>query len=103
MTGNQSPRDPGWLRRWWPFYLVLGALAFAVPETVALASPGDGGTLSEMTREWLGISPDGTGGTIGWAVLTVALAGFAIWFPVHLRKGWWWERPKLDQEASQDN
>lgn len=72
--------------------MVLVALGFAVPETVALVSTGEGGTLSEMTREWLGMSPDGTGGTIGWTVLTVVLAGFAVWFPVHLRKGWPWER-----------
>ena len=90
MTANG--RDPGWLRRWWPLWLAVVALGFAVPETVALVSTGDGGTLSEMTREWLGMSPDGTGGTIGWVVLTVLLAAFAVWFPVHLRKGWPGER-----------
>ena len=89
-----SKHDPGWLRIWWPLFLVVGALAFAIPETIALISPGDGGTLSEMTRDLLGISPDGTGGTIGWTVLTVALAAFVVWFSVHLRKGWWYERPR---------
>lgn len=87
-------RDPAWLRRWWPLWIVLVALGFAVPETVALVSPGDGGTLSEMTREWLGISADGGGWTAGWVVLTAALAAFAVWFPVHLKKGWWYERPR---------
>lgn len=87
-----SRQDPGWLRVWWPMFVVLGALAFAVPETIALVAPGDGGTLSEMTREWLGIAADGTGGTVGWVILTVVLGGFAVWFPVHLRRGWPWER-----------
>jgi len=89
---STNGRDPGWLRRWWPLWLALVGLGFAVPETVALVSTGEGGTLSEMTREWLGMSPDGTGGTIGWVALTVVLAGFAVWFPIHLRKGWPWER-----------
>lgn len=87
-------RDPAWLRRWWPLWLVVVALGFAVPETVALVSNGEGGTLSEMTREWLGLDPDGGGMTAGWVVLTVVLAGFAVWFPVHLKKGWWYERPR---------
>lgn len=89
-------RDPQWLRRWWPLWLAVVALGFAVPETVALVSGGDGGTLSEMTREWLGLAPDGAGMTVGWVVLTVILAGFAVWFPVHLRRGWPWERPRRD-------
>lgn len=87
-------RDPGWLRVWWPLFLVLAALAFAAPETIALVDPGDGGTLSEWTRDQLGIATDGTGGTVGWVVLTVVLAAFAVWFPVHLRRGWPWERPR---------
>lgn len=86
--------DPGWLRRWWPLWLALLGLGFAIPETVALLYPGDGGTLSEMTREWLGLGPDGGGVTAGWVVLTVALAGFAVWFPAHLLKLWPWERPR---------
>lgn len=93
-----SRQDPGWLRRWWPFYVALALLAFAVPEAVALASPGDGGTLSEMTREWLGINPDGTGGTIGWIAMTTVVAGFALWWAGHLRKWWPWERPRDDRE-----
>ena len=87
-------RDPAWLRRWWPLWLALVVLGFAVPETVALVSTGEGGTLSEMTREWLGLDPDGAGTTVGWVILTVILAGFAVWFPVHLKKGWWYERPR---------
>src|SRR5690606_3800527 len=89
---SMDGRDPGWLRRWWPLWLVLLAAGFAVPETVALASGGDGGTLSEMTREWLGVAPDGTGGTVGLVVLSVLLAGFAVWYPLHLRRWWPWER-----------
>lgn len=89
-----SRRDPGWLRRWWPLWVVLAALGFIVPEAVALADDGRGGTLSEMSREWLGVAPDGTGGAVGVAVLAVALLGFTVWFPVHIKRGWWYERPK---------
>lgn len=74
--------------------MVLVALGFAVPETIALVSTGEGGTLSEMTREWLGLAPDGGGMTAGWVALTVLLAGFAVWFPIHLKKGWPWERSR---------
>lgn len=93
-----SRRDPGWLRRWWMLYLALVALGFAVPETIALIHAGDGGTLSEASRDWLGISPDGTGGAVGWTALTVALVGFAAWYVGHLRKWWPWERPRGDRE-----
>lgn len=85
-----SGRDPTWLRRWWPLYLVLVALAFAVPETVAIVAPGSGGTLSETIREWLG-----TGGgevTVGWVVMTVAVLMFGVWWSGHLLSWWPWER-----------
>lgn len=87
---TEPGRDPGWLRRWWPLYATLAVLAFAVPETVAIVAPGEGGTLTEATQDWLG-----TGGgqvTAGWVAMTVLVAGFAVWWPGHLL-GWWpWER-----------
>jgi hypothetical protein len=92
VTEPAPRRDPGWLRIWWPLWLAVAALGFAIPETIALLAPGDGGTLSEMSREWLGISVEGTGGTVGWTVLTVALAAFVVWYAGHMRKWWWWER-----------
>jgi hypothetical protein len=85
-------RDPGWLRRYWPVGLAVAALAFVGPEAFAIAYQGDGGTLSEWTRDQLGTS-DGQA-TIGWWALTAVLAGFAVWFPVHLRHGWPWERQR---------
>lgn len=94
MTSPEPRRDPGWLRRWWPLYLVLVALGFAIPETIALLAPGDGGTLSEMSRDWIGLDPDGTGGTVGWVALTTMLAAFALWYAGHMRKWWPWERRK---------
>lgn len=45
-----------------------------------------------MSREWLGVAPDGTGGTVGVTLLAVALLGFAVWYPLHLRRWWPWER-----------
>lgn len=87
-------RDPGWLAAWWPLWLAVVGLGFVGPEAVALVSDGEGGTLSEMTRKWLGLNPDGSGMTVGWVVLTVVLLGFAVWFPLHLRKWWPWERPR---------
>lgn len=83
-------RDPGWLRRYWPVGLAVAALAFVGPEAFAIVSDGEGGTLSEWSRDQLGTS---TGqATAGWWTLTAVLAGFAVWFPVHLRRGWPWER-----------
>lgn len=83
-------RDPGWFRRYWPIGLAVAGLAFAGPETAAILINGEGGTLSEWSRDQLGTT-DGQA-TAGWWALTAALAAFAVWFPVHLRRGWWWER-----------
>lgn len=83
-------RDPGWLRRYWPVGLAVAALAFVGPEAFAIVSDGDGGTLSEWTRDQLGTSEGQA--TAGWWALTAVLAAFAVWFPVHLRRGWPWER-----------
>ena len=91
---SANGRDPGWLRAWWPLWLVVLGVGFVGPEAVALVSEGEGGTLSEMTRPWLGLDPDGSGMTVGWVGLTVVLLGFAVWFPLHLRKLWPWERPR---------
>lgn len=86
----QPARDPQWLRRYWPAGLAVALLAFVGPEAFAIVSDGEGGTLSEWSRDQLGTS-DGQA-TAGWWTLTGVLAAFAIWFPVHLRRGWWWER-----------
>jgi hypothetical protein len=83
-------QDPQWLRRYWPVGLAVAALAFVGPEAFAIISQGEGGTLSEWTRDQLGTS-DGQA-TAGWWTLTALLAAFAVWFPIHLRRGWPWER-----------
>lgn len=89
-------QDPGWLRKWWPAWLAVLALGFAAPETVAIVAGGEGGTLSEQARQWLGTEDGGL--TAGWVVLTTVLAAFSLWFPIHLLRrrdgsGFWpWER-----------
>lgn len=93
---SEPKRDPGWLRRWWPAFVAGALLAFAVPEGIALAAPGDGGTLSEMTREWLGMGQGQA--TVGWWALTAMLVAFAVWMPVHLLKGWPWEKSRKRQD-----
>ena len=88
------PRDPSWLRRWWPWFTALAAgllvVGFGAPETVGVWHPGVGGTYTESLQGWLG-TDDGDV-TLRWAVLAGGLWAFAIWFPPHLL-GWWpWER-----------
>jgi len=83
-------RDPGWLRRYWPVGLAVAGLAFVGPEAFAIVHDGDGGTLSEWSRDQLGTSSGQA--TAGWWTVTGLLAAFAVWFPVHLRRGWPWER-----------
>lgn len=83
-------RDPSWLRRYWPGFLALAALAFAAPETIAITSDGTGGTLSEWTRDQLGTSSGAL--TAGWWAVTAGLAVFTVWFSGHLVKFWPWER-----------
>lgn len=86
--------DPSWLRRWWPLFTALAALVLVVgfggPETVAVADSGIGGTYTEWIQDALGTA-DGDA-TWGWWVLTGGLVLFTVWFPVHLRNGWPWER-----------
>lgn len=89
-----SDRDPGWLRTHWRAFTALAALlllvGFGVPEAVAIVHPGVGGTYSEVLRSWLGTEDGGAGW--GWWALTAVLVTFAVWFPVHLRRWWPWER-----------
>ena len=72
---------------------------FAVPQTVALVAgePGDGfvaGTFSETLGGWLGTSSGAA--TVAWVVFTVLVLVGALWWTVHARLGWWWERPRDD-------
>lgn len=88
---TEPGRDPGWLRRWWLFYTVLIALAFAVPETVGIISSGEGGTFTESIQGWLGTGDGAV--SVGWVTLTVLLVGFVVWFPLHIKGGVWpWEK-----------
>jgi hypothetical protein len=84
--------DPKWLRTWfWPLWLSLIAVTFAVAEGIAIVHKGDGGTLSERTRHWLGIEPGAQGTRGWWAALVAALVIFVIWFSGHLLHWWPWE------------
>lgn len=85
-----TKQDPRWLRTYWPVGLALAMLAFAGPEAFGIIADGEGGTLSEWSRDALGTSQGAA--TAGWWTLTALLAAFAVWFPLHLRKKWPWER-----------
>lgn len=99
MTAPAPRRDPGWLRRYWPLYLVIVVLGFAVPETIAIISSGDGGTLSELTRDWIGTSQGQASG--GWIAMTVIGALFGAWWIGHTRRLWPWE--KRDREVQEED
>lgn len=83
--------DPGWARWYWPAFLIITALGFAVPEAVAIASPRKADTLSERMRAWLGIEPSRKRRRWAWSALTLVLVVFTIWFPAHLMQWWPWE------------
>lgn len=87
---TEPGRDPGWLRLYWPVWLALVVLTFAVPETVAIVASGEGGTLSEMTREWIGTTEGQA--SAGWVAMTVVAGGAAVWWIGHTRSWWPWER-----------
>jgi hypothetical protein len=94
-------RDPSWLRRWWPLFTALAGMlllvGFGAPETVAIWHPGEGGTYTESIQDWLGVGEGQT--TVGWVVLTVLLAGFAVWFPLHLKGNILpWEKRRAPRE-----
>lgn len=83
-----------WLRRYWIVFSVavvlMLAVGFGTPQGVALwlGEPGDGfvaGTYSETLAPWLGRL---------WLPLMIGLLVFAVWFPLHLRRWWPWERPR---------
>lgn len=84
--------DPRWMRTWlWPAWLVVVAVTFTVLEAWAIVSRGEGGTLSERTRAWLGIEPGARGRRGGWAGLVAVLVAFTVWFSGHLLHWWPWE------------
>lgn len=83
-------RDPEWLRRYWPAGLLVALLAFVGPETYAIITTGEGGTLSEWTRDQLGTTQGET--TAGWWAMTAGVGLFAVWWSGHLIRWWPWER-----------
>lgn len=89
---QQARDDPAWLRTFWPIWLAVLAVGFAVAETVAIVSPGKGGTLTERIKRWLGVDPPAPRRRAASVAFVVALAGFAIWFGPHIVASWPWER-----------
>jgi hypothetical protein len=70
--------------RWWMAWALGGivwAIAFIVLETLAILSPKTGDTLTEVVRSWH------LPGVL-WFLGGGVLAGFAVWWPLHLKLGW---------------
>jgi hypothetical protein len=91
-----SRQDPGWLRVYWPVLLLAGVpILFGIPQGLALVWPGVGGTASEWTRDVLGVTD---GPTARFWVFLALWSTLAVWFPIHVLKGWWYERPRRRNE-----
>lgn len=86
--------DPRWLTVFWPLWLAVLALGFAVAETVGVVSKGKGGTLTERVKLWLGVDPPKPRRRWAAGVFLAALALFAVWFGPHISGWpftWFWE------------
>ena len=67
---------PGW---YWPVWVAVLAISFAIPEAVAIRNRTPGDTLSEWTRaRWKTYTKGGR-----WVWL-LAWAAFAFWFGLHI-------------------
>ncbi|MFC4089341.1 hypothetical protein [Micromonospora sp. GCM10011541] len=78
--------DKPYRSRWafiWSVWLVLVAVSFAVLEGIGLANRKTGDTLSENTRNWLGIRK-GKWRTAGAFGFIAALVAFVAWFIPHI-------------------
>lgn len=82
-------QDAGFLRTWyWPVFLAAAAVAFVVPEVIALVDPGRGGTLSEWTRRALGVQPAAPRRRWAAAGFAGGLLLFVAWFVPHILWDW---------------
>lgn len=73
----------------WLAWCLAVALSFAVLETVGILTKAHGDTLSERTRERLGIQPRRPWRWWAFPAFAAVLAGFVIWFLPHIRLGIW--------------
>lgn len=89
---EQARRDPAWLRTFWPVWLALLALGFAVAETIAIVNPGKGGTLTERVRLWLGVDPPAPRRRGSAGAFAAVLLALAVWLVPHMTD-WPWSWP----------
>lgn len=73
----------------WITWLAAVAVSFAVLESIALATPRAGDTLSENVRRWLGIAPVRPWRRWGVAGFLATLVGFTVWFGPHIVLSIW--------------
>lgn len=69
----------------WIAFLSTVAAAFGVLEGLGFEKPG--GTLSETTRRWLGVSPHKPRRKVAVPLFTGGLAMFLAWFIPHILMG----------------
>lgn len=70
---------------WWPVWLTIVGLGFAVPEGVAIANKTPGDTLSERTRAFFRTKT--RAGKTVFIAFWLALAGVWAWFLPHIIGG----------------
>lgn len=74
-----------WGKYYWPYFLLLTSLIFAVPELIALFTNVKN-TLSDYARYELNVTPHLTVHTLAWWVSISAWLLFAVVITVHI---WW--------------
>lgn len=74
-----------WGRYYWPFYLLLAAALFGIPELVALFT-NHYNTLSDYARFELNVSPHITVHTLAWWASLAAWCLFVVVITAHI---WW--------------
>ena len=76
-----------WGNLYWPYYLILASLMFAVPEGIAIATRQWADTLSDYSRAQLhvgvGFANNGVHTVAWWASIIVWLV-FVVWITIHI-------------------
>jgi hypothetical protein len=83
-------RLPNWA---WLAWCLTVALTGGALEIIGLLTKAEGDTLSERTRERLGIQPRRPWRMVAIPAFTLAMVALPVWFYFHITNKWSWWNP----------
>lgn len=76
-----------WGRLYWPYWMIMTSLTFAVPELIAIGTNVKN-TLSDYARAELNVAPHVTVHTVAWWVSLLVWALFVVVISLHIWGDW---------------